>query len=150
MSLREALPRFLRSRLYSHVSPNSVYHDALVRAGVSAGHGRVGLVNIPTQCAQGVLPSHFVLSWLHWSHARLILRRTGAPLLLPLLPALWSCALWFWLNASCSWGAGFRCESWSCCSAYCDPWARASNPDMGAWLWSWCVTMLALDMRPKP
>ena len=65
MSLREALPRFLRSRLYSHVSPNSVYHDALVRAGVSAGHGRVGLVNIPTQCAQGVLPSHFVLSWLH-------------------------------------------------------------------------------------
>lgn len=33
MSLREALPRFLRSRLYSHVSPNSVCHDALAGFG---------------------------------------------------------------------------------------------------------------------
>lgn len=90
MSLREALPRFLRSRLYSHVRPNSICHDALAwLAACRLGMVECGqVVNIPTQCAQGVLPSHFVRSWLHWSHARLILRRTGAPLLLPLLPAL--------------------------------------------------------------
>ena len=34
MSLREALPRFLRSRLYSHVRPNSVCHDALATSSL--------------------------------------------------------------------------------------------------------------------
>jgi len=56
-SLREAFPRFLRWRLYSHVSPNSgkenhqppalEEHDAASQP-------------LPTQCAHGVFPSHFV------------------------------------------------------------------------------------------
>ena len=38
------------------------------------------------QWAQGLCPSHFVRSWLHWSQARLILRLTGPELLFSSTP----------------------------------------------------------------
>lgn len=85
--------------------------------------------NVPTQCAHGVLPSHFVRSWLHWSQARLILLLTEP------LPDLtfaldWSCCCWFdassfafaltyesrWRVLPC-WLA-WRFDSCSCCKAY--------------------------------
>ncbi len=96
-SLREAFPRFLRSRIYSQPKPNSISgqpHPDSFLAGDS-----------PTQWAQGLCPSHLVRSWLHWSHALLIRRRIGpeAPLLTDLpFPGpgpygCWRCLL-LWLR----------------------------------------------------
>lgn len=41
MSFRDALPRFLRSRMYSHVRPNSGVLSVKLSDVVVAGHGRL-------------------------------------------------------------------------------------------------------------